>query len=253
MSELVSITVGKLLEQVANQYPDDQAVKYNDRPFNMTWRQFDNEVNRIAKGFLALGIGKGDHVAIWATNVPEWLLTLFATAKIGAVLVTVNTNYKVFELEYLLRQSDSKALVMIHGLKDVNYVDIVNELCPTLKNTEPGNYSNPMLPFLKDIIYVGDETPAGMIAWNDMAKIGESVSDETFRAIFDSIDPHDVVNMQYTSGTTGFPKGVMLTHYNIVNNGLGIGDCMHLPMMINCASVFRFSIALDWCLRSWPA
>ena len=153
MSELISITVGALLEKVAKMYPDDQAVKYTDRPFNMTWRQFDDEVNRIAKGFLAMGIRKGDHVAIWATNVPEWLLTLFATAKIGAVLVTVNTNYKVFELEYLLRQSDSKALVMIKGFKDADYVGIVNELCPTLKDFKAGEYDNPMLPFLKDVVY----------------------------------------------------------------------------------------------------
>ena len=173
MNELVSITVGKLLEQVANTYPDDQAVKYIDRPFDTTWREFNEKCDQIAKGFLRLGIKKGDHVAIWATNVPEWLLTFFACAKMGAVLVTVNTSYKVFELEYLLRQSDSKAMVMISGFKDANYVDIVNELCPTLKDCEPGNYVNPMLPFLKDIIFVGEETPAGMIPWNDLYTLAE--------------------------------------------------------------------------------
>ena len=238
----MSITVGNLLEQVADRYPDDQAVKYTDRPFDMTWREFDDEVNRIAKGFLALGIGKGDHVAIWATNVPEWLLTLFASAKIGAVLVTVNTNYKVFELEYLLRQSDSKALVMIRNFKENNYVDTINELCPTLKDAKPGDFSDPKLPFLKDIIFVGEDTPAGMIAWNDLHELGKSVPEESFRAIFDSIDPHDVTNMQYTSGTTGFPKGVMLTHYNIVNNGKSIGDCMkftHDDKLCICVPFFH--------------
>ncbi|MGI5967060.1 MULTISPECIES: AMP-binding protein [Anaerotruncus] len=242
MNELMSITVGNLLEQVADRYPDDQAVKYTDRPFDMTWREFDDEVNRIAKGFLALGIGKGDHVAIWATNVPEWLLTLFASAKIGAVLVTVNTNYKVFELEYLLRQSDSKALVMIRNFKENNYVDTINELCPTLKDAKPGDFSDPKLPFLKDIIFVGEDTPAGMIAWNDLHELGKSVPEESFRAIFDSIDPHDVTNMQYTSGTTGFPKGVMLTHYNIVNNGKSIGDCMkftHDDKLCICVPFFH--------------
>ncbi len=238
----MSITVGNLLEQVADRYPDDQAVKYTDRPFDMTWREFDDEVNRIAKGFLALGIGKGDHVAIWATNVPEWLLTLFASAKIGAVLVTVNTNYKVFELEYLLRQSDSKALVMIRNFKENNYVDTINELCPTLKDAKPGDFSDPKLPFLKDIIFVGEDTPAGMIAWNDLHELGKSVPEESFRSIFDSIDPHDVTNMQYTSGTTGFPKGVMLTHYNIVNNGKSIGDCMkftHDDKLCICVPFFH--------------
>lgn len=226
VSELLSVTVGGLLEQVAAQYPNDQAIKYIDRPFDMTWRQFDEEVNRIAKGFLALGLGRGDHIAIWATNVPEWLLTLFASAKIGAVLVTVNTNYKVFELEYLLRQSDAQALVMIGGIKDVNYVEIINELCPTLKSSKPGDYHNPMLPCLKEFIFAGKSAPDGMRGWNDLVSLGETVSDEAFRAVFDSVDPHDVTNMQYTSGTTGFPKGVMLTHYNIVNNGKSIGDCM---------------------------
>ncbi|WP_308753619.1 AMP-binding protein [uncultured Anaerotruncus sp.] len=243
MSELISITVGALLEKVAKMYPDDQAVKYTDRPFNMTWRQFDDEVNRIAKGFLAMGIRKGDHVAIWATNVPEWLLTLFAAAKIGAVLVTVNTNYKVFELEYLLRQSDSKALVMIKGFKDADYVGIVDELCPTLGEFKPGEYENPMLPFLKDVVYVGDgPAPAGMYAWDDLRHMGDAVPEEEFRAVFDSIDPQEVVNMQYTSGTTGFPKGVMLTHFNIVNNGKCIGDCMkfsHDDKLCICVPFFH--------------
>ena len=226
-NDLMEITVGKLLESVADRYPDREAIAYTDRDYRRTWRAFDEEVNRIAKGFLAMGIGKGDHVAIWATNVPEWILTLFASAKIGAVLVTVNTNYKVFELEYLLRQSDSKVLVMIEGIKGKGYVDIVNELCPTLKDSQPGAYQNPMLPFLQSFVYCGsDEAPAGMFHWNELERMGEAISDTAFRALTDSLDCHEVVNMQYTSGTTGFPKGVMLTHHNIVNNGKSIGDCM---------------------------
>ena len=225
--QLMEITVGKLLESVADRYPDREAIAYTDRDYRRTWREFDEEVNRIAKGFMAMGVEKGDHVAIWATNVPEWILTLFASAKIGAVLVTVNTNYKVFELEYLLRQSDSKVLVMIEGIKGKGYVDIVNELCPTLKDTQPGAYQNPMLPHLKSVVYCGtDAAPAGMYHWNELEKMGETISDDQFRTLSDSLDCHEVVNMQYTSGTTGFPKGVMLTHYNIVNNGKGIGDCM---------------------------
>ena len=223
---LINITVGKQLEKVAAMYPDRMAVKYTDRPYERTWREFDDEVNTIARAFLALGIGKGDHVAIWATNVPEWLLTLFAACKIGAVLVTVNTNYKVFELEYLLRQSDSKALVMINNFKDTNYVDIVNELCPELKNSKPGEYCDEKLPFLKTVIFAGENCPAGMLHWDDLYAMAERTPYEEFRALSDSLDPQEVINMQYTSGTTGFPKGVMLTHYNIVNNGKSIGDCM---------------------------
>ncbi|NLL97425.1 MAG: AMP-binding protein, partial [Clostridiaceae bacterium] len=226
MSELMHITVGGLLEEIAKKYPDRLAVKYTDRPYERTWKEFNEEATRIAKGLLSIGIRKGDHVAIWATNYPEWLLTLFATAKIGAILVTVNTNYKVFEVEYLLRQSDSKCLVMIKGFKDSDYVSIINELCPTLKDSKPGELNNPMLPYLKDIIFVGENCPPGMYSWNDLYTMADDVSDEEYIENFNSLDPHEVINMQYTSGTTGFPKGVMLSHFNIINNGKSIGDRM---------------------------
>lgn len=226
MSELLNMTVGGLLSHIARQYPDQEAIKYTDRPFRRTWKEFDEETTILAKGLLGLGLKKGDHVAIWATNYPEWILLLFATAKIGVVLVTVNTNYKTFELDYLLRQSDSKVLVMIDGFKDANYVQIVNELCPTLKESKPGELSNPMIPFLKQVIYIGDKDHKGMLKWNELYRMAEQVSDEEFLAVNRSLNEHEVINMQYTSGTTGFPKGVMLTHYNIINNGKCIGDCM---------------------------
>ena len=226
MGELMSITVGDLLDQVAAQYPDDEAIKYIDRPYRRTWREFAQECDRVAKGLLAIGIGKGDHVAIWATNVPEWLITLFSCAKIGAVLVTVNTNYKVYELEYLLKQSDSKAMVMIHGVRDTSYVDIVNEMVPDLKDSRPGKLHSEKLPFLRDVIYVGADTPAGMYNFNDLYAMADCTEEADYRRLRATVDPQDVANMQYTSGTTGFPKGVMLTHYNIVNNGKSIGDCM---------------------------
>ncbi|MEG0692538.1 MAG: AMP-binding protein [Oscillospiraceae bacterium] len=225
--DLVEITVGDLLEKVAKTYPNQRAIKYIDRDYCRTWGEFDKEVDEVAKGFMAIGIKKGDHVAIWATNVPEWLLTLFACAKIGAILVTVNTNYKVFELEYLLRQSDSKVLVMTKGTKYGDYVEIVNELCPTLKNQQPNNLDIPMLPCLKSVILTGDQAPAGMMAFHELYEKANWISDETFFAQKAMQNVHDVINMQYTSGTTGFPKGVMLTHYNIVNNGKSIGDCMN--------------------------
>ena len=228
MDDMMNITVSKLLEQVAKQYPDDEAVKFTDRDYRRTWKEFNEEAETIAKGFLEMGIQKGDHVAIWATNVPEWMLTFFACTKIGAVLVTVNTAYKVFELEYLLRQSDSKMLVMIDNFKKNDYIQIVNELCPTLKDGKPGEYNNPMLPYLKTVVYAGnkDTAPAGMLHWKELYQKAKNIDDETFQAIYDSVNPQDICNMQYTSGTTGFPKGVMLTHYNIVNNGKAIGDCM---------------------------
>jgi len=255
MSQLISITVGKQLEKVAATLPDKEAVKYNDMDYRRTWSEFNAEVDRIARGFMAMGLGKGDHIAIWATNVPAWLLTFFASAKIGAVLVTVNTAYKVFELEYLLRQSDTKCLVLIDGYKDSSYIDIMNELCPTLKDCAPGEYTNPMLPFLKHVVYYGEAaTPAGMWNWRDVEAACEKTPVEEFRALTDSIDPQDVVNMQYTSGTTGFPKGVMLTHFNIINNGLGIGDCMKftendkLCIVVPFFHCFGMVLALMACL-----
>ncbi|MEG2429420.1 MAG: AMP-binding protein, partial [Oscillospiraceae bacterium] len=228
MNKLIEITVGDLLEQVAKTFPNDNAVKYITLDYCRSWKEFNEEVDRVAKGFLSIGIKKGEHVAIWATNVPEWLLTLFACAKIGAVLVTVNTAYKVFELEYLLRQSDTKALVMIKGTKYSDYIEIVNELCPTLKNQTPNDIKIEALPFLKSVIVVGDEAPAGMTAFNKMVEQGESFQQSEYEMLKKQQNIHDVVNMQYTSGTTGFPKGVMLTHYNVVNNGKAIGDCMDL-------------------------
>ena len=222
----MEITVGKLLDEMAERYPNHDCVLYTDRPFRKTYKEFNDICNKVAKSFMKLGVKKGDHVAIWATNIPEWIITLFATAKIGAVLVTVNTNYKVFELEYLLKQSDSSTLVLMEGFKDSHYIEILNELCPNLKDSEPGNFKNENLPYLKNIINACDDKYPGMLRWSDFVEMGADISDEELYAISNSLDYHDVINMQYTSGTTGFPKGVMLTHYNIVNNGRCIGDCM---------------------------
>lgn len=226
MDKMINCTLGEMLDSVAQRYPDREAVKYNDRPYRRTWSGFRDECGRAAKGLMAAGIGKGDHVAIWATNVPEWLITLFASADIGAVLVTVNTNYKKYEMQYLLQQSDTKMLIMIDGFKGNDYVATMNELCPTLKTSEPGRLSEPGFPFLKSVVHIGDQKVPGMMQFDELYRLGESVSDDEYRRVMESLSPQDVVNMQYTSGTTGFPKGVMLTHYNILNNGKGIGDCM---------------------------
>lgn len=226
--EMLNITLGQQLAINAKNYPDRVALKYSDSGFRLTWRELNAEAEAIAKGWLSLGIKKGDHIAIWATNVKEWLLTLFSAAKIGAVLVTVNTNYKIYEAEFLLKQSDTKALVLIDGFKDSDYVAIMNELIPDLKNAHAGKVSSERFPVLERVVYAGEEDklPNGMLWFDRLKELGKSVSDKELREVMDSLDPHDVINMQYTSGTTGFPKGVMLTHYNILNNGKTIGDGM---------------------------
>jgi len=213
---------------MAERFPDNDCVICNDLPFRMTYAEFLNETNRIAKGLIALGVKKNDHVAMWATNRPEWLLTLFASAKIGAVLVTVNTNYKIYEAEYLLKQSDAHTLVMSSGFKDADYNEIINGLIPELAGRRPGTcgWKSQKLPALRNIIHIDNPDMNGIINWKSLYELGGNVSDETLASMEKQNGPHDVVNMQYTSGTTGFPKGVMLTHYNIVNDGLLIGERM---------------------------
>ncbi|GAB6158133.1 AMP-binding protein [Desulfotomaculum varum] len=226
MQELDRITVGALLDRVAAAQPDHEALVYSERNLRYSYRQFNELCRKVAKGLMALGIQKGEHIAVWATNVPEWVTLQFATGKMGAVLVTVNTNYKTFELEYLLKQSDSTTLVMISGTKTSDYIKMVNELCPELADCPPGRLQSARLPLLKNIIFIGDTTPPGMLNWQDLLTLADQVTDEELDARQASLDPDDVINMQYTSGTTGFPKGVMLTHFNIVNNAHSIANCM---------------------------
>ncbi|UNC91020.1 AMP-binding protein [Candidatus Contubernalis alkaliaceticus] len=226
MEKLMDVTLGDILDEMAEKHPERDCVIFHNRPFRKNYREFRDLVNLTAKGFMKMGIKKGDHVAIWATNYPEWLLAMFATAKIGAVLVTVNTNYKIFEVEYLLRQSDTHTLIFINGFKDSNYLEIIQSMIPELKGKQPGEWTSKALPGLMNLIYIGEGQPDGAYNWEQLYEMGTGISDEELQAVQNSLDAHDVINMQYTSGTTGFPKGVMLTHYNIVNNGKSIGDCM---------------------------
>lgn len=226
--DLISMTFGDLLDAQAARFPDADCVVDPHSGARYTYAQFRDECNRVARGMMAMGIKTGDHVAIWATNYVEWLTTMFATAKIGAVLVTVNTNYKRFELEYLLSQSDSMTLILMDGFKDSDYLAHLRQICPELDQSQPGRLESKALPFLKNIIHLDPGRRPGMYQWSDLYELAEQVSEEKRAERQASLNVHDTVNMQYTSGTTGFPKGVMLTHHSIINNGKSIGDRMKL-------------------------
>lgn len=225
---LMSLTIGELLEKQVNENPHHEAVVYPELNFRKTYKAFNEMVNETAKGLMSLGIEKGEHVAIWADNKPEWLISQFATAKIGAVLVTVNTNYQAMELEYLLKQSDTKTLILAPSFKGTSYLDILEKVCPQLETSDKGNVYSDNLPNLKNIIVLDNKSPKYAYNWQEVVNAGHAVSAQKLKDRSGSLDPFDVINMQYTSGTTGFPKGVMLTHHNIVNNGNQIADCMKL-------------------------
>jgi fatty-acyl-CoA synthase len=218
------LTIGQYFERQAAASPDHEFIVYPDRDLRWTYGGFDQRVDWLAKGLLAIGIGKGDHVGIWARNVPDWITFMFATAKIGAVLVTVNPVYKSHELAYVIKQSDMKALVIIDAFRDVDYVQIVRELVPESLRCERGHLETTEFPQLKSLIYMGPEKHRGFYSVPELLVLGEHMPDDELRGITASLQSDDVINMQYTSGTTGFPKGVMLTSRNILNNGYWIGE-----------------------------
>ena len=245
--KLIDCLFPDVLDRVCEEFPDQYAFRYTELDYTRTYPEFRDDVDRFARALLAMGVKKGDHVAIWATNVPQWYITFWATTKIGAVLVTVNTAYKIHEAEYLLKQSDTHTLVMIDGHKDSDYIGIIKELCPELETSNPGELHSKRLPVLRNIITT-DNRHNGCYTWEDANKLAETVPYSEVEKARRKIDKNDVCNMQYTSGTTGFPKGVMLTHYNVVNNGKAIGDCMDLStadrMMIQVPMFHCFGMVL---------
>ncbi len=227
-------TLGDWLEYWAQETPDKEYIVYSDRDLRFTWKKFNERVDHMAKGLIAIGVTRGTHVGIWAQNVPDWLTFLYATAKIGAVAVTVNTNYRTEELRYLMNNSDMHTLCMTDGVPGSNYTDIIYELVSELKTTQRGKLKSDLFPELKNVVYIGQEKYRGMYNTAEILLLGKNVPDDDFRVLRSLTNCHDVVNMQYTSGTTGFPKGVMLTHHNITNNGYLTGVHMQFTPEDKC-------------------
>ena len=247
--QLIDATFSDVLDRMVEEFPDQYAFKYTTLDYTRTYSEFRDDVDTFARSLIALGVKAGTHVAVWASNVPQWYIAFWATVKIGAVLVTVNTAYKIHEIEYLLRQSDTHTLIMTEGAKDIQYGEIIAELCPELANLKAGMPLHAKrLPFLRNCITVGFKQK-GCLTWNDAIDRAAQIPVSEVYRMAAQVDKDDVCNMQYTSGTTGFPKGVMLTHYNVVNNGKYIGDHMELStadrMMIQVPMFHCFGMVLS--------
>ena len=228
-------TIGDVLDRQAERFAERDALVNVETGERYTYAEFRDEVERVARGLMALGIRRGHHVGIWATNYSEWVLTQFATAKIGAVMVNVNPAYRTHELAYVLEQSEANALILIGRFRNSDYAAMVNEVVPELKDSNPGELRSSQFPYLRNVVCIPPhddgadaETPAGMWAWDEMVAKHSEVSPEQLTARQAECHPDDPINIQYTSGTTGNPKGAMLTHHNLVSNGLYVGDAIEL-------------------------
>lgn len=223
---MIELTLSQLLREKTKENPEQEFMVYSDRDLRFSYAQFDKRVDDMACGLYAIGVRKGDNVGIWATNVPDWLTYMFACARLGAVAVTVNTSYKLHELEYLVKQADLTTLCLTDGVKDSNYVSMIRELVPELDTYERGCLKSARFPYLKNVVFMGPEKYRGLYSTPELLLLGQHVDIDIIHKIESEVTCDDVVNMQYTSGTTGFPKGVMLTSKNIINNGFSIGECM---------------------------
>jgi fatty-acyl-CoA synthase len=227
MSGFVNKTIGQVIQEAALHYPENPALIQPEFKLRQNYRDFYASCRETAKGLMAMGVKRGDKISVWTTNIPQWVYLQFSLGMIGGILVTVNTNYQSHELEYILKQSDSTTLFLIDSYRDTSFYNTVRNIIPEVDGCKPGHLVCAKLPLMKNIVYIGEKvsTP-GMFKFTDMINMGKSITDQELEDRMNSLDDQDVINMQYTSGTTGFPKGVMLTHHNIVNNARMVGDVM---------------------------
>ncbi len=225
-TELLDLTISEMLREQTKKNPNQDFMVYSDRDLRFTYAAFDARVDALACALLAIGLKKGDHLGIWATNVPDWLSYMFAATRIGVVTVTINTSYKLHELEYVIKQSDIRMLCISDGMKDSQYVSMIKELIPELDTCQRGALVSEKFPELKQVVFIGPEKYRGLYSTHELLLLGQHIDIARVHEVEQTLNCHEVINMQYTSGTTGFPKGVMLSHHNILNNGYFIGQCM---------------------------
>lgn len=253
--ELREWTLGQVLDHTVARFPDNEALVYPDRNYRQTWSEFGALVDDFAKGLMALGVQKGEKVAVWATNVPYWVALQFATAKIGAILITVNTNYREHELRYLLTHSECENIFLIDSVRDHDYLDTLYRIAPELRLQSRDRLVCKSLPHLKRVCFLGAEKHRGMYSVPEILSLSAMVDEAEYAARQAQLQPWDVINMQYTSGTTGFPRGVMLTHVGVGLNGYWIGRhqnfgpedrvCLPVPLFHCFGCVLGVSAAVN--------
>ena len=225
---LIEQTIGRALTEAARRYGDREAIVSVHQAARISYQALNRQAEAVGAGLLSLGLEPGDRVGIWAPNCVEWTIVQFATAKAGLILVNINPAYRLFELEYALKKVGCRALVLAESFKSSKYFEMIRKLAPELESCEPGKLQSEKLPELDMVIGFAESIPAGFIDYSNLAGLATMADHDRIAEFEDSLSPHDPINIQFTSGTTGLPKGATLTHYNILNNAYFVGEQIRL-------------------------